>query len=135
MGNAISYGWILDIFFLLFSVLTILVARKKGFVLSLLDFAAFFLAVFLAIPVSGWLAEGIYNTFISQSVVTALEAQLPSSASGTEIAAQAVKNRSAQQLAYELDENAIDCYSEMTQDFIRFKLQCLNEDFEKGLMP
>lgn len=88
MGNAISYGWILDIFFLLFSVLTILVARKKGFVLSLLDFAAFFLAVFLAIPVSGWLAEGIYNTFISQSVVTALEAQLPSSASGTEIAAQ-----------------------------------------------
>ena len=88
MGNAISYGWILDIFFLLFSVLTILIARKKGFVLSLLDFAAFFLAVFLAIPVSGWLAEGIYNTFISQSVVTALEAQLPSSASGTEIPAQ-----------------------------------------------
>lgn len=29
MGNAISYGWILDIFFLLFSVLTILIARKK----------------------------------------------------------------------------------------------------------
>lgn len=56
--------------------------------MSLLDFAAFFLAVFLAIPVSGWLAEGVYNTFISQGVVTALETQLPSAASSSEIAAQ-----------------------------------------------
>lgn len=46
---------------------------------------------------------------------------------------QGTKTRSAQELAQELDENAIDCYSEMKQDFIRFKLQCLNEDFEKGL--
>lgn len=46
---------------------------------------------------------------------------------------QGTKKRSAAQLAQELDENAIDCYSEMKQDFIRFKLQCLNEDFEKGL--
>lgn len=88
MTNTDSYGLILDIFFLAFAVLTIFIARKKGFVLSLLDFAAFFLAVFLAIPISGWLAEGVYNTFISQSVVTALEAQLPSAASGAEIAAQ-----------------------------------------------
>ncbi len=88
MVNTVSYGWILDIFFLAFAVLTIIIARKKGFVLSLLDFAAFFLAVFLAIPVSGWLAQGIYDTFISQSILTALEAQLPSSATGTEIAAQ-----------------------------------------------
>ena len=46
---------------------------------------------------------------------------------------QGTKKRSAQALAQVLDENAIDCYSEMKQDFIRFKLQCLNEDFEKGL--
>lgn len=46
---------------------------------------------------------------------------------------QGTKTRTAEQLAKELDENAIDCYSEMKQDFIRFKLQCLNEDFEKGL--
>lgn len=88
MVNADFYGFILDIFFLAFTVLTIFIARKKGFILSFLDFAAFFLAVFLAIPVSGWLAEGVYNTFISQGVVTALEAQLPSAASGAEIAAQ-----------------------------------------------
>lgn len=88
MFNTGSYGLILDIFFLAFAVLTIFIARKKGFVLTLLDFAAFFLAVFLAIPVSGRLAEGVYNTFISQSVVTALESQLPSAASSAEIAAQ-----------------------------------------------
>lgn len=46
---------------------------------------------------------------------------------------QGTKHRTSEQLAQELDENAIDCYSEMKQDFIRFKLQCLNEDFEKGL--
>ena len=46
---------------------------------------------------------------------------------------QGTKKRNAHNLAQELDENAIDCYSEMKQDFIRFKLQCLNEDFEKGL--
>lgn len=46
---------------------------------------------------------------------------------------QGTKNRTAQQLANELDENAIDCYSEMKHDFIRFKLQCLNEDFEKAV--
>lgn len=46
---------------------------------------------------------------------------------------QGTTTRSAEMLAQELDENAIDCYSEMKHDFIRFKLQCLNEDFEKGL--
>lgn len=46
---------------------------------------------------------------------------------------QGTKKRSAEVLAKELDENAIECYSEMKQDFIRFKLQCLNEDIEKGL--
>src|SRR5574344_539496 len=46
---------------------------------------------------------------------------------------QGTKNRTAENLAQELDENAIDCYSEMKHDFIRFKLQCLNEDFEKGI--
>lgn len=46
---------------------------------------------------------------------------------------QGTKKRSAEVLAKELDENAIECYSEMKQDFIRFKLQCLNEDIEKGV--
>lgn len=46
---------------------------------------------------------------------------------------QGTKNRTAEVLAQDLDENAIDCYSEMKHDFIRFKLLCLNEDFDKGL--
>ena len=46
---------------------------------------------------------------------------------------QGTKNRTSEKLAQELDENAIECYSEMKCDFIRFKLLCLNEDLEKGL--
>ena len=41
---------------------------------------------------------------------------------------QGTKKRSAEALANVLDENAIECSSEMKCDFIRFKLQCLNED-------
>ena len=33
---------------------------------------------------------------------------------------QGTKKRTAEVLAQELDENAIDCYSEMKHDFIRF---------------
>lgn len=46
---------------------------------------------------------------------------------------QGTSNRSAEDLARELDENAIECYSEMKHDFIRFKVLCLNEDIEKAL--
>ncbi len=46
---------------------------------------------------------------------------------------QGTANRSAEELARELDENAIECYSEMKHDFLRFKLLCLNEDIDKAL--
>lgn len=46
---------------------------------------------------------------------------------------QGTKNRTAQQLAQELEENAIECYCEMKQDFFRFRLLCLNEDFAHAL--
>lgn len=44
---------------------------------------------------------------------------------------QGTKNRSAEELAAEMDENAIECFSEMKQDYIRVKAVCLNEDIEK----
>ncbi len=46
---------------------------------------------------------------------------------------QGTKNRTSEELAQELEENAIELYSEMKQDFLRFKLLCLNEDFSLGL--
>lgn len=46
---------------------------------------------------------------------------------------QGTKNRTSEQLAQELEENAIELYSEMKHDFIRFKLLCLNEDFNLAL--
>src|SRR5574344_326425 len=42
---------------------------------------------------------------------------------------QGTTNRSSEQLAKELDENAIDFCCDMKQDFLRFRFTCLNEDF------
>ena len=42
---------------------------------------------------------------------------------------QGTKNRSSEQLAKELDENAIEFSVDMKQDYLRFRFVCLNEDF------
>ena len=42
-------------------------------------------------------------------------------------------NCSSDELANILDENAIELYSEMKYDYLRFKFVCLNEDYEKAL--
>lgn len=44
---------------------------------------------------------------------------------------QGTKTRSAEQIATELDENAIEFYSDSKQDYYRLRMICLNEDFEK----
>ncbi len=46
---------------------------------------------------------------------------------------QGTKNRSAQQLAEELDKYAIEFSSELKLDYLKFKIVCLNEDFEKAV--
>lgn len=46
---------------------------------------------------------------------------------------QGTKTRSSQQLADELDENAIELCVDMKQDYLRFRFVCLNEDFEHAL--
>lgn len=46
---------------------------------------------------------------------------------------QGTKTRSSEELATELEENAIDFCCEMKQDYLRFKLVCLNEDFSHAL--
>lgn len=40
------------------------------------------------------------------------------------------RNRSSEQLAKTLDENAIDFFCDMKQDYLRFRFICLNEDFK-----
>lgn len=42
---------------------------------------------------------------------------------------QGTKTRSAQQIADELDENAIEFCTDMKQDYLRFRFVCLKEDF------
>lgn len=46
---------------------------------------------------------------------------------------QGTKSRSAEQLAQELDENAIDIYYDLKADYMRFKILCLNEDVNLAL--
>ena len=46
---------------------------------------------------------------------------------------QGTKNRSAVELANELEENAIEISCDMKQDYLRFRLVCLNEDIEHAL--
>ena len=42
---------------------------------------------------------------------------------------QGTKSRTSEQLAKELDENAIELSVDMKQDYLRFRFLCLNEDF------
>lgn len=42
-------------------------------------------------------------------------------------------NYSSEELASVLDENAIELFTEMKSDYLRFRFTCLNEDFEKAL--
>lgn len=46
---------------------------------------------------------------------------------------QGTKNRSAKQLADDLDKFAIEFSSEIKLDYLKFKFVCLNEDFDKAL--
>lgn len=51
----------------------------------------------------------------------------------TRLFLQGTKTRSAEQLAQELDEYAIELSCELKSDYLSFKFVCLNEDFEKAL--
>lgn len=46
---------------------------------------------------------------------------------------QGTKNRTAQQLSEELDKYAIDFTAELKSDYLKLRLVCLNEDFEKAI--
>ena len=46
---------------------------------------------------------------------------------------QGTKTRSAEVLAEELEQNAIDCYCNLHNDYMRFSMISLNENIEKGI--
>ncbi len=51
----------------------------------------------------------------------------------TRLFMQGTTNRTAEQLAKELDEYAIELICELKSDYLSFKFICLNEDFDKAL--
>lgn len=46
---------------------------------------------------------------------------------------QGTKSRTSEQIAKELDENAIEFFIDMKQDYLRFRFVCLNEDFKHAI--
>lgn len=70
-------GLVLDFALLAVLLLCIVVAAKRGFVLSLMEFAGFFLAGACALYLSGLIAPMLYETFFAQRVTQAIAAQLP----------------------------------------------------------
>ena len=46
---------------------------------------------------------------------------------------QGTTNRTAEEIASELEENAIECYSTIHNDYLSFSVICLNENFEQAL--
>lgn len=51
----------------------------------------------------------------------------------TRLFMQGTKNRTAEELAQELDEYAIELICELKSDYLSFKFICLNEDFSKAI--
>lgn len=70
-------GLALDFAFFAVLILCIIVAAKRGFVLSLMEFVGFFLAGACALYLSGLIAPVLYDRFFAQPVTQAIAAQLP----------------------------------------------------------
>lgn len=87
MADTLSYGFVIDLVLLAFLVLTVFISRKKGLVLTLLDFAAFIVATIFAVELSALAAPAAYGAFISPGVLSVLESNLPETAASGEIAA------------------------------------------------
>ena len=55
---------ILDLIIVAIVLFFVITSAKRGFVKTVLDVVAFFLALYISVSFSGVLAEGIYNIFI-----------------------------------------------------------------------
>lgn len=80
-------GLVLDFAFFAVLFVCIIVAAKRGFVLSLMELVGFFLAGACALSLSGLIAPEIYDRFFAQQVTQAIAARLPD-LSGAATAAQ-----------------------------------------------
>ena len=68
---------ILDLIIVAIVLFFVITSAKRGFVKTVLDVVAFFLALYISVSFSGVLAEGIYNIFIKDAVVKSVEKSMP----------------------------------------------------------
>lgn len=90
----------LDIILLIVWLVFIITAAKKGFALSLLEFAAFAVAMVLAYQLSSAAAPMLYENWLEPKVILALQEALPAKGGSAAQQAQAVLSS--------LPENALD---------------------------
>lgn len=63
-----NMGLILDLIFVAIFVISIIVTAKKGFINSVIGVVAFAVSIFIAISISGPIAESLYTNFIREPV-------------------------------------------------------------------
>ncbi|NMP36759.1 MAG: CvpA family protein [Clostridiales bacterium] len=76
-----AIGWFVDLILLVIAVAFIVIAAKKGFVLSLLEWVGVFIAVFLAVRLSAPVADVLYESFVKTTVLEGLRENLPQNVS------------------------------------------------------
>ena len=68
---------VLDLIIVALIAFFVITSAKRGFVKTVLDVVAFFLALYLSITFSGVISEGVYNLFIKDAVVKSIEKDAP----------------------------------------------------------
>ncbi|MEG2080599.1 MAG: CvpA family protein, partial [Oscillospiraceae bacterium] len=80
---------IIDVILAVVFLAIVIFAAKKGFVLSILEVAAFILAIVLAFQLAAPFSTAIYDGFMGKSIQSDIEEKLPNNAEGVTYAKKA----------------------------------------------
>lgn len=93
MANVFSMGMVLDLIVIAIISVAVVIARKRGFVKTVVEFAGFFVAVILAFNLSSVLAEATYDNWIRRPVIDSINSSISGVVTETgENAADAIWN-------------------------------------------
>ena len=85
-------SYIIDIILLAVFILIVILAAKKGFAKTLLDFLAIVLAVVLAYSIAPMVSEAVYDNIVKDKIVDSVEKQLDGKQLDAVGTAESVKN-------------------------------------------
>lgn len=114
---------IIDIILVAVFALTVFLAAKKGFIKTLLDFAAIIMAFVLAFALSAPAAQAVYDSFVEDIIIDAVTSQIDESDFDATVAAKEVVG-----VFEELPDVVIDLADAIGVDFDEI---IKNIDFDK----